>query len=72
MPTAALPWVINAYVLAFGGLLLFGGRAGDVFGQRRVLRWGLGIFTVASLANGSRRATRCFLVPERFRVSARR
>src|SRR5919112_245553 len=49
---SALPWVITAYVLAFGGLLLFGGRAGDVFGRRRVFQLGVGVFTVASLLNG--------------------
>ncbi len=47
-----LPWVVNAYVLAFGGLLLLGGRVGDLFGRRTVFRAGLGIFTVASLAGG--------------------
>src|ERR671938_2161176 len=36
-----LAWVVTAYVLAFGGLLLFGGRVGDLFGRRRVLRFGL-------------------------------
>src|ERR687893_2357481 len=50
---ANLPWVINAYVLVFGALLLFGGRVGDLFGRRRVLRTGLVIFTVASLLGGS-------------------
>lgn len=49
---ADLPWVINAYILAFGGLLLFGGRLGDLFGRRRMLRVGMGIFTVASLLVG--------------------
>jgi EmrB/QacA subfamily drug resistance transporter len=49
---SALPWVINAYVLTFGGLLLFGGRVGDIFGRRRVLRVGLVVFTLASLAGG--------------------
>src|ERR671920_1609526 len=49
---SALPWVINAYVLAFGSLLLFGGRVGDLFGRRRVFRLGLGIFIVASLIGG--------------------
>ena len=38
MSAASLPWVINAYVLAFGGLLLFGGRLGDIYGRRRMLR----------------------------------
>jgi EmrB/QacA subfamily drug resistance transporter len=49
---STLPWVINAYVLAFGGLLLLGGRAGDLLGRRRVLRVGLGTFVVASVAGG--------------------
>ena len=44
---ATLPWIINAYILAFGGLLLFGGRVGDLFGRRRVFRLGLGLFTLA-------------------------
>jgi EmrB/QacA subfamily drug resistance transporter len=47
-----LPWVVNAYVLAFGGLLLLGGRIGDLFGRRKVFRAGLAIFTMASLAGG--------------------
>jgi len=47
-----LPWIINAYVLAFGGLLLFGGRVGDLFGRRRVFRVSLIVFTVASLLGG--------------------
>jgi MFS family permease len=49
---ANLPWVINAYVLVFGALLLFGGRVGDLFGRRRVLRMGLAIFVGASLLGG--------------------
>jgi EmrB/QacA subfamily drug resistance transporter len=44
-----LQWVITAYTLAFGGLLLLGGRAGDLFGGRRVFLIGLAVFTVASL-----------------------
>jgi len=50
--SSALPWVVNAYVLAFGGLLLLGGRVGDLFGRLRTFRGGLGIFTLASLAGG--------------------
>jgi EmrB/QacA subfamily drug resistance transporter len=50
--SAVLPWIVNAYVLAFGSLLLFGGRLGDLFGRRRVLRLGLALFTIASLAGG--------------------
>lgn len=52
VPAAILPWVINAYILAFGGLLLFGGRVGDLFGRRRVFRAGLVLFTLASLLGG--------------------
>ncbi len=50
--SAGLSWVIDAYSLAFGGLLLLGGRAGDVFGRRRMLMIGLTIFTTASLFAG--------------------
>ena len=50
--SASLSWVLNAYSLAFGGLLLFGGRLGDVLGRRRVFMTGLGLFTVASFAGG--------------------
>jgi EmrB/QacA subfamily drug resistance transporter len=49
---AGLSWVLNAYSLAFGGLLLFGGRLGDVIGRLRAFEVGLGIFTVASLLGG--------------------
>jgi EmrB/QacA subfamily drug resistance transporter len=48
----ALQWVINAYVLAFGGFLLLGGRAADLLGRRRVLIAGIGLFTLASLVGG--------------------
>ncbi|OWQ78018.1 MFS transporter [Stenotrophomonas maltophilia] len=47
-----LSWIINAYILAFGGLLLFGGRLGDVYGKRRVLRIGMALFALASLLAG--------------------
>jgi EmrB/QacA subfamily drug resistance transporter len=49
---AGLAWVVNAYLVAFGGLLLLGGRLGDLFGRRRVLLTGLAAFTIASLACG--------------------
>ena len=49
---ANLIWVINGYTLAFGGLLLLGGRTGDLFGRRRMFMIGLGIFTGASLLGG--------------------
>jgi MFS family permease len=47
---ASLSWVLNAYSLTFGGLLLFGGRLGDLLGRRKVFMAGLAIFTLASLA----------------------
>ncbi len=46
---ANLAWVVNAYMIAFGGLLLLAGRLGDLIGQRRVFIIGLSIFTAASL-----------------------
>ncbi|MEV5569174.1 DHA2 family efflux MFS transporter permease subunit [Spirillospora sp. NPDC052269] len=45
-------WVIHAYALAFGGLLLLGGKAADRYGRKRVLVFGLGLFGVASLLGG--------------------
>jgi EmrB/QacA subfamily drug resistance transporter len=49
---AGLSWVINAYTLTFGGLLLLGARAGDILGRRRVFLGGIALFTLASLAGG--------------------
>ena len=48
----SLSWVLNAYALTFGGLLLLGGRAGDILGRRRVFVTGVALFTLASLAGG--------------------
>lgn len=50
--TTNLSWVLNAYTLTFGGLLLLGGRAGDILGRRRVFIFGIGLFTVASFLGG--------------------
>jgi EmrB/QacA subfamily drug resistance transporter len=50
-PTS-LSWVINAYTLSFGGLLLLGARAGDILGRRRTFLSGIALFTLASLAGG--------------------
>ncbi len=47
-----LTWVVTAYSLAFGGLLLFGGRTGDLFGRRRMFMIGIAIFAAASLVGG--------------------
>ena len=49
---SGLEWVVNAYVLTLGGLLLLGGRAGDLFGRRRMFITGLLLFSAASLAGG--------------------
>jgi EmrB/QacA subfamily drug resistance transporter len=50
-PTS-LSWVINAYTLSFGGLLLLGARSGDILGRRRTFLSGIALFTLASLAGG--------------------
>ena len=47
-----LAWVVNAYMIAFGGALLLAGRLGDLAGSKRVFLWGIGVFTTASLACG--------------------
>lgn len=52
MTQATLQWIITAYTLAFGGFLLLGGRAADLFGRRKVFLSGILLFTLASLANG--------------------
>jgi EmrB/QacA subfamily drug resistance transporter len=48
----SLVWVVNAYMLTFGGFLLLGGRLGDLYGHRRVFLFGIALFTLASLACG--------------------
>jgi EmrB/QacA subfamily drug resistance transporter len=48
----SLAWVVNAYLLTFGGFLLLGGRLGDLFGQRKLFLIGIGLFTAASLGCG--------------------
>ena len=50
--STSLSWVMSGYTLTFGGLLLLGGRAGDILGRRRVFVAGIGLFTLASLAGG--------------------
>lgn len=60
-----LAWVVNAYMLAFGGFLLLGGRLGDLFGPRRLFLIGLALFTLASLTCGFA-PTRGFLIVARW------
>src|SRR6266481_4815171 len=48
----SLAWVVNAYLLTYGGFLLLGGRLGDLFGARRLFVAGITLFTLASLACG--------------------
>ncbi|MFJ4777357.1 MFS transporter [Streptomyces sp. NPDC088762] len=50
--TESLSWVVNAYTLAFGGLLLLGGRTGDILGRKRVFIFGVLLFGLASLLGG--------------------
>ena len=54
-----LAWVVNAYLIPFGGLLLLAGRVGDLVGQRRVFITGLAVFTERRSCARSRRARRC-------------
>jgi EmrB/QacA subfamily drug resistance transporter len=61
---ASLAWVVNAYLLTFGGFLLLGGRLSDLFGRRRLFLVGLTLFTVMSLACGLA-STEGFLVAAR-------
>jgi MFS family permease len=49
---SSLAWVVNAYLIAFGGLLLLAGRFGDILGRKSVFMAGLALFTVASLLCG--------------------
>jgi EmrB/QacA subfamily drug resistance transporter len=49
---SSLAWVVNAYLIAFGGLLLLAGRLGDLIGRKRIFLIGLGVFTVASILCG--------------------
>ena len=60
----SLAWVVNAYLLTFGGFLLLGGRLGDLFGHRRLFLAGITLFTLASLACGLA-TTQGFLIAAR-------
>src|SRR5438128_7819489 len=60
----SLAWVVNAYLLTFGGFLLLGGRLGDLFGHRRLFLSGITLFTLASLGCGLA-SSQAFLVSAR-------
>jgi MFS family permease len=62
---ASLSWVMNAYLIPFGGLLLLAGRLGDLIGRKRIFLAGLALFTAASLACGLS-ASPVLLVGSRF------
>lgn len=66
---ASLPWVVNAYTLAFAGFLLLGGRCADVFGHRRMFLTGTVVFTVARVCCGWRTHRRPCWPPGPCRVS---
>ena len=67
-----LEWVVNAYSLAFGGLLLLGGRCGDLLGRRRVFIAGILLFSLASLARRVRPDQAWLLTARPSRASAPR
>ena len=63
--TSSLAWVVNAYLIAFGGLLLLAGRIGDLVGRRRIFLAGIALFTGASLLCGAAQSS-AWLVAARF------
>src|SRR4051794_13724531 len=63
---SSLAWVVNAYLIAFGGLLLLAGRLGDLIGRKRMFLVGLAVFTLASLLCGAAQ-TQEMLIGARFR-----
>src|SRR5688500_19494923 len=58
----SLAWVVNAYLITFGGFLLLGGRFGDLFGHRRLFLAGIALFTVASAVCGLSTSQEMFVV----------
>src|SRR5215218_3789158 len=59
---SALAWVVNAYLITFGGLLLLAGRFGDILGRKNIFMAGLALFTVASLACGAAQSQEMLVV----------
>ena len=71
--SANLPWIVTGYALAFGSLLLLGGRLGDLYGRRRVFMVGLvDLRRSPRCSAASRRARRCCSAPVACRASVRR
>ncbi|OPH47833.1 MFS transporter [Paenibacillus ferrarius] len=62
LTTANLTWVQNAYILAFGGLLLLGARAGDILGRRKMFSVGIALFTLASILVGLAQSAEFLLI----------
>src|SRR4051794_9125661 len=65
LPEGQLQWIVSAFVLGYGGLLLFGGRSADVFGRKRVLVWGL-VALIAASALGAVATDGTLLIASRF------
>src|SRR3954468_1330926 len=65
LPEGQLQWIVSAFVLGYGGLLLFGGRSADVFGRKRVLVWGL-VALIAASALGAIATDGTLLIAARF------
>ena len=56
---SSLAWVVNAYLITFGGLLLLAGRLGDLIGRRTIFLCGLAVFVVASILCGASQSEAC-------------
>jgi EmrB/QacA subfamily drug resistance transporter len=68
--TEGLQWVVSGYALTFGGLLLLGGRTGDLFGRRRIFMAGLALFTILSLVCGFAQSSSVLVVARMFQGAA--
>jgi MFS family permease len=71
LPESQLQWIVSAFVLGYGGFLLFGGRSADVLGRKRVLVWGLIALSAASVL-GAAATDGTLLIAARARTPAQR